>query len=116
MVEIFMIGLKKIGLKVGTLVMAVTVAGCSTAGQQTPIDPAATLTLAGGPIVRTATDNGQISVLDVNQQQVVFSGYVKKGETVTLDPEAKQLTVGGEVAAANLRGGDEFQITFDAAP
>ncbi len=111
-----MVGPKTALLQAGSLLLATTLVGCFSAAQNTPIDPAAPLTLEADPIVRTAPGNGQISVLDVNQQKVVFSGYVKKGDAVALDPVAKQLTVDGDIAAENLHGGDEFQISFDAAP
>ncbi len=96
--------------------LAIAMVGCASHEQLAPLEPAASVTLQGDPIVRQAPGSGQLSVLDVNQQKVVFSGYVKKDEVVTLNPQSNRLTIGDEIGAENLRGGDEFQVAFSAAP
>ncbi len=94
------------------LMLAVLATGCSHADRPAMLDPSATLTLQGESMVREVTDNGQVSIFDVNQQKTVFSGRVKKNDLVTVDPVAKRILIGDEVAADNLRGGDDFRITF----
>jgi hypothetical protein len=111
-----MFALKKAALATfASFALSITLAGCAEQAPPAMIDSGATLTLDGAPIVRQAPGNGQISVFDVNQQKVVFSGYVKQGDVITLDPSSKRLTIGDDVAADNLGGGDGFQISFDAA-
>jgi hypothetical protein len=106
---------KRLTFTIASAALAASMVGCSGDSSLASLDHSSTLTLEQSPIVRKAPSSGQLSVFDLNQQRVVFSGYVKKDDVITLDPATRQLTVGSDIAAEKLGGGDEFQLAFTPA-
>jgi len=51
------------------------------------------------------------------ERYIVFSGLVKAGQSVTVDPQNRTLTVNGEKQKADIGGGESYyQVWFQAAP
>jgi len=51
------------------------------------------------------------------ERYIVYSGLVKAAQSVTVDPEAKTLTVNGEKQKADIAGGNSYyQIWFQPTP
>ncbi|HXE56032.1 MAG TPA: hypothetical protein VN541_23605 [Tepidisphaeraceae bacterium] len=67
-----------------------------------------------------APDEGTVWVagpdLPGNPRHIVFTGLVRRGETVTIDPSAQQLIVDGKPAVASIVGGDHamYRMWFQA--
>ena len=79
------------------------------------LQPSGTVVLDGPePIKMTAPDNGQLMVYDVGDDQTIWTGVVKKGQALVLDPVNKQLTLDGKACnVEDLKSGHTFRLSFD---
>lgn len=52
------------------------------------------------------------------ERYIVYSGLVKAGQVVTVDPQSRAVTVNGEKQKAEIVGGGEsyYQVWFQATP
>lgn len=93
---------------------AVVLAGCGSGYEQ--LAPSGTMAMEGTePMTLQAPGDGQISIFDLSIDNLIYSGHIRKGQLVVIDPVNKNVTVNGLVANAKpLYGGDTFKIMFDA--
>ena len=69
------------------------------------------------PVSFTAPDDGSAYVYDRSTQKMVYSGRLKRGETLELDPRRDGIRVDGKkVVETRLRDLNEYQVWFDAEP
>jgi hypothetical protein len=64
----------------------------------------------------TAQEEGKVFVYDVNADRMIYSGNLKDGDEVVLDPEHNTLMVDGRTALEDgIRRGNRHQIFFNQA-
>ena len=94
------------------LALGISLAGCGTSGDT--LQPASTLIVEGEPTKLVAPADGQISVYDLGDDQTIWNGAIKKGQTLKLDPMTKQSHAGRPGLQQNaLGGGHTLKISFD---
>ena len=76
---------------------------------------------AGSTASFTAPKNGQIWVAGPGrpgqERYIVFSGLIRSAQTITVDPQKRELTVNGEHQKADIVGGNSYyQIWFAPSP
>jgi hypothetical protein len=96
------------------LIGTAALAGC--ASDLPELQPSGTVALQGAePLSLKAPADGQISVYNVSTENLLYSGVIRKGQVVTIDPVAKNVLIDKMVANSKpLYGGDELKILFDA--
>jgi hypothetical protein len=61
-----------------------------------------------------AGNDGRIFLYDVDEEEVVYSGQLRKGEKFVADPESDKLTIDGKrVGTTNLRAKRRYRLYFD---
>ena len=84
-------------LGLAVLFVAAGSAGCR--GRAPGVPDAAKFAKAGNPLNYTAPHDGTVFVVDDWYNRVVYSGPVRQGEHVLVDPGAGTLSVGGKDVA-----------------
>jgi hypothetical protein len=99
-----------------TLVTAAALAGCSSDYEQ--LAPEGVVAMHGDePMTLQAPADGQLSIYDQSIENLIYSGHIRKGQLVVVDPVNKQVTVNGMAANTKpLFGGDTFKIHFSPNP
>ena len=71
--------------------------------------------LAGMPAVNfTAPADGMVYVYDRSAKQMLYSGRVRQGESLELDPMRNNIRLAGSVVMEkDLRDLNEYQVWFD---
>src|SRR5687768_24119 len=77
--------------------LALWSAGCTV--ERHPAVPAdARMAAEGdGKVSATATEAGMVYISDRHENRLLYSGDIKSGEVVSVDPEANQVTIDGRV-------------------
>jgi hypothetical protein len=99
-----------------TIATAAALTGCSSDYDQ--LAPSGTASMHGtDPMTVQAPADGQLSIYDQSIENLIYSGPIRKGQLVVIDPISKDVTVNGLVANKKpLFGGDTFKITFSPNP
>jgi hypothetical protein len=99
-----------------TIVAAAALTGCSNDYEQ--LAPSGIVSIHGtDPMTVQAPADGQLSIYDQSIENQIYSGQIRKGQLVVIDPVSKNVTVNGMVANAKpLYGGDTFKIHFSPNP
>jgi hypothetical protein len=99
-----------------TIAAAAALTGCSKDYQQ--LAPSGVVSMHGtDPEMVQAPSDGQLSIYDQSIENLIYSGQIRKGQLVVIDPVNKNVTVNGLVANAKpLYGGDTFKIHFSPNP
>ena len=72
---------------------------------------------SGHLVTATAPDDGTVYVSDKEGGQVLYSGRVKKGDTVSVNPEKGMIQLNGAMAEQRtLRLDHQFEIRFQSHP
>lgn len=96
----------------GSLALGISLAGCGSSGDM--LQPTGTVIVEGEPTKLVAPADGQVSVYDLGDDQTIWNGAIKKGQTLELDPMTKQLTLDGLACNKTpLGGGHTLKISFD---
>jgi hypothetical protein len=107
-----MITLRKLSTRLGSAGLALALCGCAA---DRPIDvPAGAEIQTEGPqrLVYTAPSGGEIWVTDVAGSAIVYSGAVRRGDEVVVDPDNNRVTVAGQVVTTHDVGHDDHRIRF----
>jgi hypothetical protein len=102
-----------------TIALAAFVCGCAPERPQSvPADARSVARQSGSnPVNFTAPDDGSIFVYDRSSQKMVYSGRLRRGDTLELDPRRDEVRVEGRaVLESDLRDLNEYQVWFDAEP
>ena len=97
--------------------IAISAAGC--AHQTGPNVPPGAPSIATGSqdVAYTAPQDGRMYIQDDFDKRVVYSGQVRKGQTVRFDQRQDAVLLDGTVAAQGIRGGwHQHTMFFEAAP
>jgi hypothetical protein len=96
------------------LALAGSLTGCA-GDQSNLLQPTGNLIVEGqSPVTMKAPENGQLTVYDITDQRTIWTGVVRKGDSLVMDPMNKQLTLNGLACNTNdLKGGHELKIMFD---
>jgi len=96
------------------LTLAAALGGCAS-NDANMLQPTDTVVVEGEyPTKMVASDNGQVTVYDESDDRTIWTGAIKKGQTLELDPANKQLTLDGLACnMQDLRGGHTLKIMFD---
>ena len=100
----------------GALVLVALVAGCSSERPSSVPDSAKSVALMGGgeAVSFTAPERGIAYVYERPERSMVYSGWLKAGEVLEIDPWRDEVRVGGNPVAqrqmGDLRG---FEVWFD---
>ena len=103
----------------GALLLVAMMAGCAPERPESvPADARSVARQSGSqPVNFTAPSDGTAFVYDRSAQKMVYSGRLKHGETLELDPRRNGVRVDGrQVVEAKLRDLNEYQVWFDAEP
>jgi len=101
------------------VVMATAICGCAPERPESvPADAKSIAKQTGSnPVNFTAPDDGSIYVYDRSEQKMVYSGRLKEGETLEVDPKRDKVRLDGRVVLEKqLRDLNEYQVWFDAEP
>ena len=101
------------------VVVATGVCGCAPERPESvPADAKSIAKQSGSnPVNFTAPDDGSIYVYDRSEKKMVYSGRLKEGETVEVDPRRDKVRVDGRVVLEKqLRDLNEYQVWFDQEP
>jgi hypothetical protein len=67
--------------------------------------------------VFTAPNDGEVFIYDRSANKIVYSGRVRRGESLQVNAKDDRITLAGRVVSEeNLRDLDEFEIWFDERP
>lgn len=97
----------------GTLLSS---AGCAPERPESvPADARSVAKQSGSnPVNFTAPHDGMVYVYDRSASQMVYSGRVRQGETLELDPRADKVRLDGRtLLETDLRDLNEYQVWFD---
>lgn len=97
--------------------LSLAVAGCEVERPST-IPSSAQMMGSGNRIINfTAPSDGMTYIFDKSGQRLVWSGRVTKGQSIDVDPQRNQITVGGSVMADRiLNATSQHVIFFDPSP
>ena len=103
------------------LVLCAIGAACGCASERPKSVPADARSIArqtgSNPVNFTAPEDGNIFVYDRSTQKMVYSGRLRRGDTLELDPKRDEIRVDGRsVLESNLRDLNEYQVWFDKEP
>jgi hypothetical protein len=89
-------------------------AGCATVEAHPEIPGAAIMGSEGsGRLAYTAPDDGTVYIYDVTEEQIAYSGRVRTGETITVNPDDDRITVDGRlVSEKELNEGNLHRLYF----
>jgi hypothetical protein len=97
--------------------LSLGMAGCAT--QRPDVIPASAQiqTSGNGPINFTAPNDGMAYVYDASSNRLLWSGPVRAGQIVNVDPQKNQIALGNQVVAMRtLQPGDHLDVYFDPTP
>ena len=100
----------------GVLVLVAVAAGCSSERPPSVPDTAKSVALmGGGEAVRfTAPERGVAYVYERPTRSMVYSGWLKGGEVLELDPGRDEVRIGGTPVAQRQMGDLQgFEVWFD---
>lgn len=99
--------------------VATLVAGCAPERPESvPADARSVSKQTGSnPINFTAPEDGTVYVYNRSTKKMIYSGALKRGQAMELDPKADVLRIDGRtVQETGLRELNEYQVWFDAEP
>lgn len=90
------------------------VGGCAHERHE-EIPSSATMAVEGDErLAYTAPHDGKVYIYDINDDKMVYSGDVKEGDDVTIDPEKRMVLIEGRTAIEDgVRNGHRHRIFFD---
>ena len=103
----------------GVLVVVALAGGCaSKRPQSVPADARSVAQQSGSyPVNFTAPGDGTIFVYDKSSKRMVYSGRMKQGETLEMEPKRNNIRLDGRVVLEQrLRDLNEYQVWFDEEP
>ena len=103
----------------GAVVSAALLAGCAPERPESvPADARSVAKQSGNNAINfTAPEDGTAYVYDRSAHKMVYSGRLKRGETLELDPRRNGVRIEGRpVLEAKLRDLNEYQVWFDTEP
>ncbi|HWE93711.1 MAG TPA: hypothetical protein VG269_07020 [Tepidisphaeraceae bacterium] len=108
---------KMLLVSVAGATLSLGVAGCAT--QRPDVIPATAQvqTSGNGSVSFTPPTDGMAYIYDQASNQLVWSGPVRAGQTLTVDPQKNQIALGSQVVAMRtLQPGDRHDVYFDPSP
>lgn len=100
------------------LSLALGVAGCAKDRHEAIPETAMNVSEAQGDIKWTAPDDGEIYVYDPAQDELIYSGRIRKGETFSLEPEDDEDKIRIDtqvVSTKDLKEGNKHKVFFKPA-
>ena len=100
----------------GALLLVAVVAGCSSGRPPSVPGSAKSVALMGGgeAVSFTAPDRGIAYVYERSSRTMVYSGWLKAGEALELDPGRDEVRIGGRPVAQRQMGDmSGFEVWFD---
>ena len=97
-------------------ILAAVVGGCAPERPESvPADAKSVAKQTGSnPLNFTAPDDGTVYIYDRSQQKMVYSGRVREGETLEIDPKRDNIRLEGRVVLEKqLRDLHQYQVWFD---
>jgi hypothetical protein len=110
-----MIGIRRLALP-AWYALALLLAGCM-ADRSSQIPANARLASEGtGQVTYRAADDGKVYVFDQNDNKIIYSGDIQKGQIVTVDPQANRVMIGDNVVSErSLHAGNSHRIFVDTS-
>jgi hypothetical protein len=100
----------------GALLLALTAWGCGPERPSTvPADARSVAKQSGSnPITFTAPEDGTAFLYNRSTSKMIYSGRLKRGDTIEVDPKRNEIRVDGRTALQpELRDLNEYQMWFD---
>ena len=98
---------------ISTLFLLTLVAGCTATGKSAIPQGADEVTSGRGVLRHTVQRDGRIWVYDGGTDKMVYTGTVRDGDKVVVDPDTNQITVGGTtVSEQPLVRDHKYRIYF----
>jgi hypothetical protein len=105
----------KLLLAIPALGLGLVLGGCAK-DRHEAIPPSATLVSeAQGDIRYTAPEDGEVYVYDQSEDELIYSGRIRKGETLSLEPEDDEDKIRIEsqvVSTEDLKEGNKHRVFF----
>lgn len=101
------------------VVIATAICGCAPERPESvPADAKSIAKQSGSnPVNFTAPNDGSVFVYDRSEQKMVYSGRLREGETLEVDPRRDKVRLDGRVVLEKqLRDLNEYQVWFDEEP
>ena len=96
--------------------LSLGVAGCLPEHPDV-IPSSAQLTVSGRTLHYIAANDGMVYAYDKPTQRLLWSGRVLRGQSVDIDPQKNQITLGGSVVANKLLyANNDVDLYFDPSP
>ena len=89
--------------------------GCAKDRHEAIPETAMTVSEAAGDIKYTAPDDGEVYVYDQAQDELIYSGRIRKGETLSLEPEDDEdkIRIDSQVVSTkDLKEGNKHKVFF----
>jgi hypothetical protein len=101
-----------LGLAMGAAVSL----GCGNRNSDDDFNPVGQLAVetGQGPVSYVAPQDGTIYVYGGKDNNLVYSGPIKKGETLSVEPKEKRLMIDGRVISSSLDTGNRTRIYLDS--
>ena len=109
-------GLKCYAVAGGALLLALAACGCGPERPSSvPADARSVAKQSGAnPITFTAPEDGTAFLYNRSTSKMIYSGRLKRGDTIEVDPKRNEIRVDGRTALQpELRDLNEYQMWFD---
>lgn len=99
---------------VTAIALGAATVGCANRNQDDFVPVGQFATEGEGALSYVAPQDGTVYVYGGKDNRLVYSGPIKRGETLSVDPRAKSLMIDGRVISGALDTGDRHRIYLDA--
>ena len=86
--------------------------GCTDKGRMTIPSDADRLGSGRGEVTATATRDGDVWILDENENRVIWSGDVRRDDRIEIDPAENRVRVGGRTVSERALDRDHEYIIY----
>jgi hypothetical protein len=109
-----MIVLRHFAAPAVALCLGVGVVGCSSEPRAEQVPPNAQLLVQGDrQLTYSAPRDGEVYVYDVDDETLLYSGQVQKGQSITVDPEEDRIMIDSKLALEkDIHAGNKHRIYF----
>ena len=103
---------------VAALCIGVGVVGCSSEPRAEQVPPNAQLLVQGDQMLNyTATQDGTVYVYDASDNTLLYSGDIKRNQSVSIDPDKDKVMIDGKLALEkDIHAGNRHRIYFVPDP
>lgn len=95
--------------------LGLVVGGCAKERHEAIPQTAMNVSEASGDIRYTAPENGEVFVYNANQDELIYSGRIRKGETLSVEPEDDEdkIRIDSQVVSTrDLKEGHKHKVFF----